>query len=105
LRLIGRVVAEFFKADEEITDAELGVDKAEVAVYHFRPVVGDIQHCFDLGIFAFDVELFEDFEPEQMGDGDAEGFFQAVGGVDDELLIDGLDKFGDGLPDLGGDEF
>jgi hypothetical protein len=61
LCLIGQAAAEFFDADQKIADAELGVDKSQMPVDHFRTVVGDIEHCLDLDVFAFDVELFEDF--------------------------------------------
>ena len=40
-----------------------------------------------------------------MGDGDAEGFFHAVGGIEDVLLVDGLNEFGGGVADFGRDEF
>ena len=76
-----------------------------MAVDHFGAVVGDMEHCLDIDIFSFDIELFENFEPEEMGDCDAEGFFQAVGGVDYELLVNGLDEFGNGLADFGRDDF
>ena len=76
-----------------------------MAVDHFRTVMGDMEDGLDLDVFAFDVELFEDFEPEEMGDGDAEGFFQAIGGVDYELLVNGLDELGNGLADFGRDDF
>lgn len=105
LGLIGEAGAEFFDADQEIADAELGVDQSQMAVDHFRAVVRDVEHRLDFDIFAFDVELFEDFEPEQMRDGDAKGFFHAIVGIDDKLLVDGLDEFDDGLPDLGRDDF
>ena len=76
-----------------------------MAIDHFRTVMGDMEDGLDLDVFAFDVELFEDFEPEQMGDGDAEGFFEAIGGVEDELLVNGLDELGNGLADFGRDDF
>ena len=40
--MIGEAVAEFLDADEEVPDAELGVDEPEVAVDHFGAVVGDM---------------------------------------------------------------
>ncbi len=76
-----------------------------MAVDHFGAVVGDMEDSLDFDVFAFDIELFEDFEPEEMGNCDAEGFFQAVGGVEDELLVYGLDELGNGLADFGRDDF
>ncbi len=38
-----------------------------------------------------------------MGEGDAEGSFQGTGGVEDVLLMDGLDELGEGLADFGRD--
>ena len=76
-----------------------------MAIDHIRTVMGDMEDSLDLDVFAFDVELFEDFEPEQMCDGDAEGFFEAVGGIEDELFVNGLDELGNGLADFGRDDF
>ena len=104
LGLVGEAVAEFFDAEEEIADAELGVDEAEVAVDHFGAVIRYVEHRLDLEVFGFDVELFEDFEPEEMHDGDAQRFFHAVGGVDDILVVDGLEQVGDCLADFGRDD-
>lgn len=103
--LAGQAVLEFLDAEQKITDAELGVDQPEVAFDHFRPVMRDIEHCLDLYIFAFDVELFENFEPEQMRNCDAYGFFQGIGGIDYELLVNGLDEFGNSLLDFRRDDF
>ncbi len=65
----------------------------------------DFEDGSELAVLAFEVRLLEDFEPEEMGNGFAERFFERVVAGADESFVDGLNDLGDGLLDLWGDVF
>jgi hypothetical protein len=54
-------------------------------------------------VVGLDVELVEDFEPQEIGDRCAHRAFDAGRGGGDEFVVGGLDDFGDGLADLDGE--
>ena len=68
-------------------------------------VVGEFEDGGDLGVLSLKIGLLKNLEPQEVGDGDADGFFEGVVDIEDQPLVGRLDHLGRGAADLVGEEF
>jgi hypothetical protein len=95
--------AEFAEADHEVGDAEFGAEEFHVLVDCAGAAAFEAEADVHGTVVGLDVELVENFEPEEIGDGCAHRPFEAGGGGGDEFVVGGFDDFGEGLADFDGE--